>query len=273
MTPDDFLDFQLDMLHEMCPPVEAVGIGGSGGAGNADALSDLDFFLLIPDSDFFNFVATFPAMVRHPWPPAVGRRRGFVPDFGFQVSFLYPNRYLVDYHLNCHGSLRRTPMARKTRITKDLTGVFTRFHQTLPDSGRLSGDEYRVDAASEIVIELLRIRKYAGRDELVPIVHRLERLRLVLLGLVRCLRHDEPYCPHDADKHVARDLGPAMNATIADTFPVFDPAGVVRALRVLYRELGPLIAELGDGPPMGPPFQDMCDKLIAEIEEQLSHST
>ena len=165
MGASAFLDYQLQMLHQICPPLEAVGLGGSAGRGEADNLSDLDFFLLVPDSEFFAVVETFPRLVTHSQPAVACWRRGFTPNFGFTFTYFYGDGTSVEYMLHCHRSLRRTPMALSTRVTKDLTGYFTQFRNGLPASPELSHDAYAADAAGELVAELLKLVKYARRGE------------------------------------------------------------------------------------------------------------
>lgn len=257
MTPSDFYGYELELLHSLAPPVEAFGVGGSSGAGRQDGLSDLDFFLLVPDASFFAFVKEFPQLVRHPWPPLAWRRRGFVPDFGFQFSVVYPNLYSVDYHVNCHSSLLRTPMARKTRVIFDATGAFTEFHRTLPIDSDPSSE-----AAAELLIELLRLHKYARRRELLSAMHRLERLRLVLLGLERYLRYGEPYVPHDADKWVRRDLDKQVCVELARTFSDFRGSAVSLAFQSLYQGVA---ARLNEVAGQSAEYKAAVDSLAAEI--------
>jgi hypothetical protein len=265
MTPRTFFEDQLRNLHDLCPPFEAVGVGGSLGAGSADPDSDLDFFLLVPDDQFFAVVHRFPTLIGHVWPPVVSRRRGFLPEFGYQFTYVYPNGYSVDFVLNCPSSLLRTPMARKTRVTKDLTGRFTRFHQSVAND-LATGDDYVPAVAAELLIELLRISKYARRAELFSLVHRLERLRLVLLAQER-RRHGEPYCPHDADKWVARDFDPDVVSLLHATFAPPEPTAAAAAIRVLCTGI---LDRLEPHPELGPEFHQLVAKLRAEIEESLA---
>lgn len=234
MAGDITLDYQLQMLHSLCPPLEAVGLGGSTGRGQADDLSDLDFFLLVPDAEFFAIVERFPDLITHPQPPVGCWRRGFTPNFGFSFMYFYPDGASVEYMLHCHRSLRRTPMALSTRITKDLTGFYTRFTEDLPASPELSREGYAADATGELLAELVKLSRYARRGELPAIVHRFERLRLVLLGLERYLTRGEDYAPHDSDKRVYRDLGAAGETMLAPTFCELDPEAALTAFRALY---------------------------------------
>lgn len=267
MNSAEFLDYELEMLRGLVPPLEAYGLGGSSGRGSADALSDLDFFLLVPDKEFFAFVQQFPGLIRHPWPPIAWRRRGFVPDFGFQFSAVFENLYSVDYHVNCHSSLRRTPMARKTQVIFDNSGLFTEFHRALPDSSLLSREEYAADAAAEVLIELQRLHKYVCRGELLSVLHRFERLRLVMLGLERYLRGGEPYSPHDADKWMARDLTAAVNAEVAATFSVFDWKAAAASFTLLHAGVSARLAEVTE---QSPAYRSAIDRLAGEIVDLMA---
>lgn len=266
MTAESWVDAELRKLRALCPPFEAIGVGGSLGAGTGADESDLDVFILVPDEDFFAIVADFPTLIEHPWPPVVSRRRGFLPEFGYQFTFVYPNRHSVDYVLNCHGSLERTPMARKTRVIEDRTGRFTEYHRQVA-ADLAAGRDHAQAVAAELLIELLRINKYARRGELVSLVHRLERLRLVLLALERVRRTGEPYCPHDADKWVARDLGPELTAWLHRTFAPPEPKAAAAAVELLCAG----ILERLDAPgELGAGFHELVTGLRAEVAERLS---
>jgi hypothetical protein len=265
---DTFLDYQLQMLHRLCPPLEAVGLGGSTGRGEADDLSDLDFFLLVSDAEFFAAVERFPDLITHPQPPVAHWRRGFTPNFGFTFAYFYRDGISVEYMLHCHRSLRRTPMALSTRITRDLTGFYTGFLESLPGSAELSRDGYTADATGEFIAELLKLSKYAQRGELPAIVHRFERLRLVFIGLERYLTRGEPYAPHDSDKRVYRDLGQAGETMLSPTFCELDPQAALAAFRVLYRGIKERLDRLAPSIETGD-AGELAAGLSARIEDGL----
>jgi hypothetical protein len=265
---DAWLEYQLQMLHSLCPPLEAVGLGGSAGRGEADDLSDLDFFLLVPDAEFFATVDILPELITHPRPPVACWRRGFTPNFGFAYLYFYPGGESVEYMVHCHRSLRRTPMALSTRITKDLTGFYTRFLAELPGSAELSRESYAADATGEFLAELGKLARYAQRGELPAIVHRFERLRLVLLGLERYLTRGEEYAPHDSDKRVYRDLGQAGEVLISPTFCALDPRPALAAFRALYQGVSERLARM-DTAGAAADAAELAAALRARIEEGL----
>ena len=260
------LDYQLQMLHGLCPPLEAVGLGGSAGRGEADSLSDLDFFLLVPDAEFFTTVQRFPDLITHPQPPIAQWRRGFTPNFGYTFTYFYLDGTSVEYMLHCHRSLHRTPMALSTRITKDLTGFYSSFLESLPDSPELSRAHYAADATGEFLAELSKLSKYAQRDELPAIVHRFERLRLVLLGLERYLTRGEPYAPHDSDKRVYRDLGETGLKMLSPTFCELDARAALIAFRALYTGIRERLDQLAQ---TTPDVAALAAGLCAKIEDGL----
>jgi len=276
MDAKSFLDYQLAMLHELCPPIEAVGIGGSVGSGEADAMSDLDFFFLLPDDDFFATIDVFPELISHRQPPVVSWRRGFNPDFGFTFSYFYNDGTSVEYMLNCHHSLRRTPMALKTRVIRDLTGYFTRYHESLIDHPELTAQHYASESAGALLAEILKISKYARRNELVAVIHRLERLRLILLALERHISLGDHYVPHDADKRVHRDLGPAIEDMLALTFCEFSPVRTLDSFRHLDIEIEKRLKALTVKQPLSDEFWRLKDRLTEQADQHLrdlSHST
>jgi hypothetical protein len=261
------------MLHSLCPPLEAVGIGGSVGAGTRDSGSDLDFFLLVPDDGFFAIVREFPDLIRHPWPPLVMRRRGFHPEFGYMFSYAYHNRYQVDYNVNCRSSLIRTPMAAKIRVTKDLAGFFTRYQSDMRRYSAGHDESPALEAAAEFLLETLRIEKYAQRRELLSMVHRFERLRLILLGLERHLRRGEPYSPHDADKWAARDLTAETLREVEATFGPFTWEAAAKAFERLWLGVAERISDAAVGADLGVAYWSTCSETRAKIAEALTAAT
>ena len=272
MLAQDMREFQVGMLQELCPPFAAVGLGGSVGARQNDADSDLDFFLLAPAEEFLSLVESFPRMVRHPSPPVVCRRRGFHAEFGYMYTYVYSNRCHVDYSINCSGTLARTPMAAKTHVLKDLTGEFTAYHEQMRDLARdFPAGEALDGAAAEVLVELVRIEAYTRRGELLSVLHRFERLRLVLLGLERHIRGIGPYTPHDADKWVARDL-PEMLETVAATCPTFDWSGAARAFDVLQAAVCRRLAALGTVGGLRPAYRTILDEVVTDVRSAMQEN-
>jgi hypothetical protein len=268
MSNPDLYRHNVQLLLDISPPIEAFGIGGSGGSRNTDQFSDLDFFLFISVGRFSQFLQDFPSLLRHPVAPIASRQRGFLPYFGYQFTFIYPDRSIVDYFVNCNITLLVTPMARKTQVIHDLTGEFTEYHRNLPGpaEGRAA---HLADAAAEILTELIRIKKYVGRNDLPPVIHRLERLRLVALALERYLHHAQPYIPHDADKWVLRDLGPGPYETLRPTFARLSLPDIDRALRQLTDFTLGLMRELDDRADISDRLWRMYTELANEIHTSL----
>jgi hypothetical protein len=121
------------------------------------------------------------------------------------------------------------------------------------------------DATAEVLSELLRIHKYAARGELIPVVHRLERLRLVVLALERYLHHNGYFTPHDSDKWVSRDLGADLMKQLRPTFPELEPRAIAHALRLLLHLALSLMRELDvDSETSGQLW-----RLYEELEEEI----
>jgi hypothetical protein len=263
------LDFQVRMLDALCPPVLGFGIGGSQGAAQADQHSDLDFFLLVPDEQLFDFIESFPALVRHRTPPVLVRDRGFWPEFGYQFTYVYETRQVLDYFINSPRTLRKTPMARKTRIIKDSDGRFTAYQREIAEycASPHAARDYHAAARAEILVELLTIAKHLRRHDLIPAAHRLDRLRGVYLGLARYHRNAEPYAPHDADKRVTRALGPAIYDAVAGTFPRLSEADIADSLGRLADLLDAELA--ADSAPGGAAFRADCREIVANARRGL----
>jgi hypothetical protein len=266
---EDFHDYQIRMVQELCPPFDAVGIGGSAGMGQQDADSDRDFFLLAPADRFLPLVESFPRLVRHAWPPIVERRRGFVAEFGYMYTYMYDNGCYVDYILNCSGTLPRTPMVAKIRVLKDLTGEFTAYRE---EGGALARDfpnsAAAESASADLLIETRKIKAYAVRAELISVLHCFERFRLVLLALDRHLRGTDPYTPHDAAKWVARDL-PDLQKSLSVTFVPFSWEAAESAFAVLQQGIRDRLVAVGgpDGP--GPAYWRLFDAVACDVRQAM----
>jgi hypothetical protein len=159
-------------------------------------------------------------------------------------------------------------MARKTRVLHDATGYFTAFHQNLP--GRTSQEPLHLtNTIAELLWEAIRIQKYIKRDDLVPLVHRLERIRLVVLALERYLHHQEYFVPHDADKWVLRDLGPGMIERLGPTFPPLSQPGIARSYRALWALAMDLLRELDTDGRTDPQVWSLFERFGEEIPAML----
>lgn len=263
-----FFDDTVRCLTDLSPPVEAFGIGGSVGAGKSDDLADLDFFLLVPTEQFREFTASFPTLIRHPKPLIASRIRGFTAFFGYQFTFIYDDCSSVDYFINCPLTLQSTPMAHKTRVLRDLTGYFTAFHQTLP--GRADDQQlYLRNTTAELLWEALRIRKYVKRQDLIALVHRLERIRLVTLALERYLHNDEYFIPHDADKWIARDLGDSIIERLEPTFPSLSPRSISKSFLSIWKYATDLLRELDINGDIDSGTWELLTNLSMEIQALL----
>lgn len=264
-------DEQVKALEELCPPVLAFAVGGSRGIGTSDELSDVDFFLLVPNDKLFTFAESFPKLISHPWPPLATRDRGFWPEFGYQISYVYDNGCTVDYFINSEESLRRTPMARKMTILKDSDGRFTSYQESIADycASPQSRQDYILAAAAEILIELITILKYAQRGDLIPVLHRLERLRLVYLGLSRYRLNSEPYVPHDADKRVMHDLESHVVESITQTFPYLNKADAAHSFRKLLDLIEHELLSYPNSQPLSQGFWVLYREKAAAIERAL----
>jgi hypothetical protein len=238
------LDYLCRLLVRLCPPFEAAGFGGAPEAAT-DGYSDVDCFLLAPDGDLAGLIGSFPGLVEHPEEPIVAWERGWHPGFGYQYVYIYPDSSGIDYFINSAYTLTATAMALKTRLVIDNTGSYSSFLASLNDHRSLSaGAEYSA-AAAEYLVELVKVRKYVARRQLLAAAHRLERLRLVLLALERSHARSDRYNPHDADKHI--DLGNDLGELIASTFLPLTWPDVHTALEALSRAIVARLTMPGQG--------------------------
>jgi hypothetical protein len=257
------------MVQALCPPFDAVGIGGSAGIGQHDAESDLDVFFMAPADAFLSLVESFPRLLQHAWPPVVERQRGFIAEFGYMYTYVYANGCYVDYILNCSGTLPRTPMSAKIRVLTDITGEFTAYQREAAVLARHFPDSEAVEcAAADLLIETRKIKTYAVRAELVSVLHCFERFRLVLLALDRHIRGTDPYIPQDAAKWVARDL-PDLQEILSATFVPFAWQEAERAFDVLHQGIRDRLVDVADPDRLGPAYWTSLDAVRCDVRQAM----
>jgi len=227
----ELLQYYMTALSSMQPPLEAISLGGSSSDGTYDEASDLDFFLLFPDEVFFTAATNFERNLTHPTPVIVSRRRGFVPLFGFGYSYIYQNHTSVDFFLNCPSSLTVSPMVSKAHILVDHTGRYTRFIEST--TAGVDRDWLVRYISSELVFIVTTMEKFAKRGDLLRLLHRLERLRLLLLSLEWFLKRGKIVHPHDADLSVDRDLSPVFCSEVYSTIGVQSGSAAAEAIQLL----------------------------------------
>lgn len=229
-TLDSLREFQIAQLRSASPPIEAFGIGGSLGRASGDQHSDLDFFILYPTDNFFSNLASFPERITHPSPPIAQAFLNFNSHYGFQYTFVLEKGYAIDYFLNCRETLSPTPMRANTTVLLDRTGFLTDFTRQSAEPS-LSASCFHRMLETEYLSELVQIYKYIRRQDLPPLLYRIDRLRRVLCALDR-LRVLNQQCPHqDADKHLQRDLGSEYVDSLAHTVPQLSTDSLIAALR------------------------------------------
>jgi hypothetical protein len=234
--------FHETMIAQLCPPFDAIAVGGSADR-NSDQLSDLDFFLVAPDDEFLVLIRDFPRLLHHASPPVTERHRGYLTEFGYQFTYVYSHGRMVEYNLNCHATLTEGPMMLKNRVIKDRTGRYTELLQQTRRAVNTSADVFLRSLFAEYTVELIKFEKYALRRDWIVLNHRLERLRLLYLSLLRLSISGEQVRPHDSDKNLASLLPKERQLFLLLTFGGPEVSSIGLSFKVLSREINRLLAD------------------------------
>jgi hypothetical protein len=224
---------QMRLLRSLCPPIKAFGIGGSIAAQHADKFADLDFFILLPSRSFFKHLRAI--RMKLPGVPTIAclLEPEFHPGFGFQLSYILRNGTSIEYFFNCLELLTDDPMALKTRVLFDPAGVMTKHRGRTLAKRRVRARKLLRRVAHDYLIEVLRMRKFAVRGEVLPFSLRLVHVRRVLLTLDRYAMLRAICSPHDAERHLLHDFGKEYVAGILRTFPQTNERSIFHSLRVM----------------------------------------
>lgn len=233
MNVKDTFASQVSQLRTLCPPIEAFGVGGSIGRGQDDRFSDIDFFLLCPTDKFFDFLTHFTSDIRHLAPVISYSGLVLNPGFGFAHSYILANGVSVEYNINCRDSLDMNPMRQATRVIYDSTGFFTRFVTEASENAHACMERSIARALHDYLARLLKLRKAAYRNELLPLAYHIVKLRLVLIGLDRVRLQGQPYQAFQADARVALHLGEAYHAFLLRILPGLDAKSILVAFEQL----------------------------------------
>jgi hypothetical protein len=264
------LDDQIRLLKRLSPPIEAVGIGGSYGIRSPQYLSDLDFFIFLPSARFFTHLNLLKRSLVHRHAVAALPEPDFHPGFGFRLSYIFANGASIEYFVNCRETLNPDPMRAKTRIIFDRTGNFSRVIESISEDKGLLEKKLVERVAHDYLVELVKIRKFAVRKEIVPLYLRLDRLRRILLAVDRHYIRSELCSPHDADRNLEADLGHRYIAAILRTCPRPNYLAIYTAIsairRRILRRLNPLQSKSFG---LTPSFFEVDRKLFESIRTTL----
>lgn len=227
MQLTEIVDHQTNLLRSLFPPVEAFGIGGSYGQGTNDRESDVDFFLLIEATDFFKHLVFLRE--RLPALPLATAQPGytFLKDFGFKISFILSTGVSVQYFINTQETFLPNPMRMKTKVLYDPSGLLTACLKELAPS--FLSQQWLESLTHCYLEELLKLRKFLLRQDLLPALDCLAEFRLILLSLDRQRLLGALVAPHDANRDLAANLGRHYVDQLSPTFASPDYESVYKA--------------------------------------------
>jgi hypothetical protein len=234
---DRVLTQQTRLLRSLSPPIKAFGIGGSVGAGQADKLADLDFFIVLPTRHFFRHLLKIRSLL--PGSPTVAAlpEPEFHSGFGFKVSYILRDGTGVEYFFNCLETLSDGPMRLKTKILFDPLGLFRKSVKKGTIKRQSQVRPFLRLLAYEYLSEVFKIRKRAIRGEVVSLFARLERLRRVLISLDRLAVLGQVCSPHDADRNLEADFGEAYVRGLLETLGGSSANSILASIQVMRRRI------------------------------------
>jgi hypothetical protein len=242
---DRVLAQQTRILRSLSPPVRAFGIGGSIGAHQADKLADLDFFVLLPTRNFFKHLNRIREALPGFSTVASLSEPEFHPGFGFQLSYILRDGTSLEYFFNCLETLTDDPMRLKTKVLFDPKGLLTKLLKRSATRHRAQARRLLRRLAFDYLTEILKMRKYAIREEIVPFFPRLVRLRRVLICLDRFAILGEVCSLHDADRRLLSDFGKKYVRGLSQTFALPCETSILHSIHILRRRILNRMHKLG----------------------------
>lgn len=233
-TMNEKIEQICEALQRLSPPIEAYGIGGSIGAGDDDAYSDLDFFLLIQTEKFFSTLSFLQeSLVPDDVVAALEEPVGQA-GFGFQFGYILEDGSGTEFFVNCRETLTWNPMRTKTHILFDSTGFFTEFVEKGEQSREELAATFFSNLSYQYLTEIAKTRKYIMRNEAIPLQERVLKLMRIVASLRRYERNGELCAPHDALRGLADSLG---GGTVDELRQTLDELAMVRAVDVLRDQI------------------------------------
>jgi hypothetical protein len=259
--PPSLLAAQIGALRRLMPPIDAFGVGGSHGRGSADAYSDLDFFLVVSDDCFWDFVREFPTFIDHPLPVesrGVGR---FMSDYGYRIGFILSDASKVEYFVNSPRTMTPLPLSARIEVVADVSGYLTSLLRGAEQEFRADPRPSVAAGVHDCLLEIHDLRKHASRGDLLPMLWRLTTLRRPVLALHHMRVSGDVYAPSSAASRLASRAASAQLERVDALVPTLDRASIAGA----YAELRDLmLASWRHFAPGGAPTADQF-RLEAEL--------
>jgi hypothetical protein len=227
--PPSLLESQTRALHRLMPPIDGFGVGGSHGRGTADAYSDLDFFLLVPDPDFWDLVHAFPTLIEHPRPVASSGVGRFMSDYGYRIGFILDDASKVEYFVNSPRTMTSLPLSARLTVLADRSGYLT---ELLESAERQFRSDRRPSVAAGVhdcLLEIHDLRKHASRGDLLPMLWRLTTLRRPALALHHMRMSGDVYAPSSAVSRLASRAATDRLERVDSIVPTLDRASIAAA--------------------------------------------
>lgn|GEM_PF-2959908 len=221
MAHQDFIIQQTEHIkEELIVELDSLGIGGSHGNHEADEYSDIDFFLVFSDSNFFNILGKFPKLIKHPFPILFNSGPDYTSGFGFCYYYIFENGLQVDYYLNCNSTMDINPMRMNTDVLFDKTGFYSEIIKLSKE--KFHNNDYHISLDTilfEYVSRLLKIRKSILRKNWSSQYYYLDKLRHIMIGIDKSILLNIPYNSFHSDQKLSKKLGENYESFVLTTFP------------------------------------------------------
>jgi hypothetical protein len=223
------LETQSRALRRLMPPLDGFAIGGSHGRGTADAYSDLDFFLVVPDAHFWDFVHDFPALIEHPRPVASSGVGRFMSDYGYRIGFILSDASKVEYFFNSPNTMTSLPLSARLTVLEDRSGYLTGLLERAEEEFRADRRPSVAAGVHDCLLEIHDLRKHASRGDLLPMLWRLTTLRRPALALHHMRTSGDVYAPSSAASRLASRQESRLAERVDAIVPALDRASIAAA--------------------------------------------
>jgi len=238
MNKEEYINTQISAIKDLYgQTIEALGIGGSFGAKTFDQYSDIDFFLLFSDANFFSILHDFDNRIKHKNPILYKSGLDYTSDFGFYYSYILDNGLTIDYYLNSRSTLNINQMRSKTHLIFDNSGYFT---QIINESKKHFDTQHISQVADKIMYEyvsrLLKIRKSIHRNNISALFYYMDKIRHIMIGIDKSNMINVPYNSFHSDQDL-RNMSKEYENFIISTIPSFSSDSIYNCFDTICKHI------------------------------------
>lgn len=230
-SPQESLIELVARIAKADPRFLAVAIGGSFARGEADALSDVDIYLILDEQ----LSAQFDALTS--WlAPLIGEvllswDRGRKEGFGHLFQVLYADLTKCDYNLLTPSMLESHYLWQHRRIVLDKTGLLQRFLEEQQQSRpRIDIEKESQEISTSFWLECIKAHTSLQRGQLWNAIFYLNNMREDLCLLIRLRAGSSSLNPLRAYKRFEIEVGSEAGRELGNTLCSYSEESIRRAL-------------------------------------------